>query len=383
MARRSPTSSVVRSLSMLGVLACGALPLAPAGATGSVDPQSSPLGVHDLYDVSALSATDAWAVGSLSRDGAAYETWIQHWDGERWDCVGSHSGSGLQNALYGVGIVATDDVWAVGSAQAAGERHAHTLVEHWDGSRWAVTASPRPSRSSELRGVSALARDDLWAVGSSARGPLTLHYDGTDWRQVAAAPHSGPSSTLRDVTALAGDDVWAVGSAGDETTSPLAEHWNGKRWSSYDVPAPTGSYLTSVSGTAADDVWAVGVTKTAAGGTSTLIEHWDGIAWTVVPSPDGDQAISTLTAVTAIAGDDVWAVGFRGNDHRTATFTEHWDGAAWGVVDSADGSPDANHMYGVAATSSSDVLTVGSYAVHGKDRALTERWDGAAWAITP
>lgn len=383
MATRASARRVLVSAAGLGSVLCLALPVG-AHAKALADPNSSPLGVHDLYDLSALSATDAWAVGSLSHDGSTYETWIQHWDGERWDCVGSHSGTGLQNSLHGVATVAPDDVWAVGAAQAADDNAAHTLIEHWDGSRWAVLPSPAPTRVSELRGVTVVAANDLWAVGSSARGALTLHYDGARWRQVDAAPRSPSSSTLRDVTALAPDDVWAVGSAGKgAATTPIAQRWDGKRWSSYDVPAPAGSHLVSVSGTASDDVWAVGVTTTASGGARTLTEHWNGSEWAVVTSPNGDQSVSTLTAVTAIAPGDAWAVGFRGNDRRTATLAEHWDGAGWSVVDSANGSPTANHMYGVAATSPSDVLTVGSYDVHGKDRALTERWDGTSWSITP
>lgn len=358
---------------------------APAtAATGLTGPGSSPLGVHDLYDLSALSSSDAWAVGGLSRDGSAFETWIQHWDGERWECVGSHSGSGVQDVLYGVATVASDDVWAVGSYQADAASDAHTLIEHWDGTQWAVRASPRPRGFSALSSVSAVAADDIWAVGSSTRGPLTLHYDGLHWRQVDAAPRSGRSSTLRDVTAVSADDVWAVGSAIDESGgAPLIEHWDGRSWTTHDVSAPGASYLVSVSGTGAGDLWAVGVTPVGASGTTTLAVHWNGTRWTVVHTPDGAGAINTLTGITTIAADDAWAVGYRGTSRRSATLTEHWDGSTWQVTASADGSPTANHIYGVTAVSSTDVLTVGSYDVHGKDRALTERWDGRAWSITP
>ena len=59
----------------------------------------------------------------------------------------------------------------------------------------------------------------------------------------------------------------------------------------------------SVSAVATDDVWAVGLR-----GLGTLAIHWDGTAWTIVPTPT-PEGIADLAAVVALATDDVWAVG--------------------------------------------------------------------------
>jgi hypothetical protein len=53
--------------------------------------------------------------------------------------------------------------------------------------------------------------------------------------------------------------------------------------------------LSAVSVVSASDVWAVGSSPHANGG-STLVEHWDGSAWTIVPSPNGSLAPSSLAA---------------------------------------------------------------------------------------
>ena len=57
-------------------------------------------------------------------------------------------------------------------------------------------------------------------------------------------------------------------------------------------------------------------------GFAGVIEHWDGLAWSVVPG--AYQGNSTLSAVAAIAPDDVWVVGDRSG--LQGTLLEHWDG---------------------------------------------------------
>ncbi len=69
--------------------------------------------------------------------------------------------------------------------------------------------------------------------------------------------------------------------------------------------------LHGVSALSENDVWAVGVsynTERTIG--STLIEHWNGSQWSVVPSPNPSSSINLLEAVTAVAANDVWAVGY-------------------------------------------------------------------------
>ena len=108
-------------------------------------------------------------------------------------------------------------------------------------------------------------------------------------------------------------------SDGFETFAPLAEHWDGSRWTSIPAPNPPGAMgvFSAVSGTSANDVWAVGTQHTI-GQQFGLVEHWDGSAWSVVPSPPDAGA---LNAVSAVSANDAWAVGNYA--------LEHWDGSSW------------------------------------------------------
>jgi len=77
------------------------------------------------------------------------------------------------------------------------------------------------------------------------------------------------------------------------------------------------------------------------------------------PSPQGN----TFNALTAIAADDVWAVGFKGQNEQNndaQTLTAHWNGSQWSVVPSPNLSkrgcsfPD-NTLTGASGVASNDV----------------------------
>ncbi|MFL5338332.1 MAG: hypothetical protein ACJ8H8_35485, partial [Geminicoccaceae bacterium] len=146
-------------------------------------PSPSPPAFNDyLFDVVAITANDAWAVGAtlLENSDPLDVPLIEHWDGTRWSVTPSPIPPGGDDyVLYGVAAGAPNDVWAVG-ADAAGEA---ILIEHWDGRRWRIVpGAPVGPYGGRLYGVAVLSAGDVWAVGSqiSATGspqPLALHWD--------------------------------------------------------------------------------------------------------------------------------------------------------------------------------------------------------------
>jgi hypothetical protein len=76
------------------------------------------------------------------------------------------------------------------------------------------------------------------------------------------------------------------------------------------VNGPSSPVLHGVTAVASDNVWAVGENEEVPGlGITTLIEHWNGSAWSIVPSPT-PGAYPALNAVAARSASDVYAVGF-------------------------------------------------------------------------
>src|SRR4029453_16569665 len=134
----SATPSPSPSPSPTPIPTCGFAVVASPNASG-----------HDnvLYDVSVLSSTDAWAVGEYLVDGGgALRTLIQHFDGANWTIVPSPNRlSGTDhnqtNSLRGVAAIAPNDVWAVGYT-VSDDTPYQTLTMHWNGAAWSIVDSP-------------------------------------------------------------------------------------------------------------------------------------------------------------------------------------------------------------------------------------------------
>lgn len=205
------------------------------------------------------------------------------------------AGVATRGQLLGVSAISATDVWAVGL-----DRQQHSLVEHWDGSVWRRVASPDPARrNDELNAVVAIAPDDVWVVGSFGLAHptgLVLHWDGSGWQR-RLLPYAARHSFLQDMTAISANDVWAVGVTGDDTTARTL-HYNGVAWKLVPSISSQDLGLAAVAATSSTDVWAVG---------GVLIEHWDGHSWHRVASPGAGHR-RRLTGVAAISPTDALAV---------------------------------------------------------------------------
>jgi len=318
--------------------------------------------VNVLSGVAATSASNAWAVGSFVK-GTAFQTLIERWNGTTWTQAPSPNPAGAtrDNQLTSVAATSASNAWAVGSyVSGAASALTQTLVLRWNGTRWTQVPSPSPGGTANpdrLAGVAATSASNAWAVGSYTTGSgfrtLTLHWNGTTWKQVPS-PNSGTASdanTLSGVAAIAASDAWAVGSyttgSGFRT---LTLHWNGTTWKK--VPSPNAGSgkngLLAVAATSASNAWAVGY---FAGRTANraLIEHWDGKSWTLVPSPGSSNHL--LSGVAATSASNAWAVG---------SVVERWNGKTWAMASIPNPGSNGNNLSAVTATSASNAWAVGS-----------------------
>ena len=333
---------------------------------------------NELLGVTAPSANDAWAVGwSQDPGGPQYvkRTLIQHFNGSSWDIVSSPNQRGdTLSQLFSVAAVSANNVWAVGSSNN-GSLPSRTLIQHWDGTQWSIVSSPSPDKQfNELRGIAALSANDIWTVGyrggTKSETPIEtfiLHWNGTAWAQVTSPYISGGANQLFGITAIAANDIWAVGSVAG---APLALHWNGSAWNVVSLEVGSGlstAKLTAVSGKSANDVWAVGDGKGIfTNQTFATIMHWDGTHWSEKTCraasssnpPDGYEGVGAdayFTGVSAAATNDVWAVGV----HGSGPMILHWDGEAWTAVTHPRAFPNAAVLRAVATASGGSALSVG------------------------
>jgi hypothetical protein len=195
-------------------------------------PTPSPGGVQGsmLLGVASVPDSGAWAVGCYGTPASGAEhTLALRWTGTRWARAPAPS-PGASCCLSAVTAVSPSDAWAVGTAASSVNGLDRTLVLHWDGTRWTKLASPSPRvGGSELNAVSAPSATSAWAVGDVVSNQvyrtLILRWGGARWRTVAS-PSQG-SSLLNGVSAVCGRGALAVGSGG---TASLALRWTGSRW---------------------------------------------------------------------------------------------------------------------------------------------------------
>lgn len=310
----------------------------------TVDPKD---GGNLLLGVSALSATDAWAVGGSGDPNDPTQTLYEHWDGETWSAVDGPNPGTTLNELAAVDQIAADDAWAVGrTGSGSGDA---PLITHFDGATWDVQPIPADVTSGALTGVSAAAPDDIWAVGSSGDASvgleraLILHFDGTGWTSVdPTSAVGGGRSLLLGVSALAPDDVWAVGYHHNQ---PLILQYDGKRWRR--SPTDVGGFLHAVTAGSTADVWAVG----------SIIQHFAGDTWVERGTlRDGTD----LRGIANVGENDVWAVGSRSNTNDTArAVVRRWDGGQWSPV-AGEHIPGQETLAAVTALPDGTVIAVGS-----------------------
>ena len=175
------------------------------GSSWSIIP-TAPVDTPSFSGVVALSATNAWAVGTYNGQ-TSPAALVEHWNGTQWKLVKAPNPDPNQNLLNSVtGIPGTKDLWAVGRTES------QSLIEYWHGNKWRVVSAPG---FGELFAVTALSKDNAWAVGNYFDGQnnntLIVHWNGTAWN-VVSSPNPSTASYLYGLTRVpCTNTLWAVG----------------------------------------------------------------------------------------------------------------------------------------------------------------------------
>jgi hypothetical protein len=302
--------------------------------------------------------------------------------------------------LQGVSCPVRGDCTAVGFSVYHGNQHA--LAEHWDGSSWAIEPVPHPAGALQtiLYGVSCISATSCTAVGTYypqptpglGYQPLAEHWDGTRWTiQLTPIPAGAPQAQLYGVSCASATSCTAVGfyyvGAGGKS-GPLGEHWNGTRWAIQPVPLPplaSDAQLEGVSCPTASDCTAVGE-YTLLNNTFPFAARWTGTRWTsqVLPHPAGTYFL--LLAVSCWQPGRCAAVGgsFNGSTGQPETsVVERQTGTSWTLRQ--DAAPAHTTLYGVACPSAQSCTAVGgdvlAWPPPSPGTTVAEYWDGTSWAL--
>ena len=293
------------------------------------------------------------------------------------------------------------DCTAVGFSVSDGNPQA--LAEHWDGSSWAIQPVPHPAGALQtiLYGVSCASATNCTAVGTYypqptpglGYQPLAEHWNGTRWTiQPTPLPAGSPQAQLYRVSCASATSCTAVGMYYVTTAGPfppLAEHWNGTRWAVQHVPLPalaSGGTLGGVSCPTASNCTAVGEYSQIDQNTGLFAERWDGTRWAVrvLPHPFGSEFL--LEAVSCWQPGRCAAVGgaFNGFTGRPLTsIVERQAGTSWAIQQ--DAAPAHTTLSGVACQSAQSCTAVGgdvpTWPPPSPVAPVAEHWDGTRWAL--
>ena len=181
--------------------------------------------------------------------------------------------------------------------------------------------------------------------------------------QMATTVHYGPADNASGYSAVIAptkNDAWVFGGTNPGgTSSPAAEHWDGRRWHAWPLPAGLSGFIVGAAASSPGDVWAVG-------GEYAL--HWNGSRWAVAKT--WSQA-GQATSVVAVSPGDVWVFGSSSFSGEASLGAWHYDGRAW-----TRSSGVASAIYRASAVSADDIWAItvspgGGSVVH---------YDGRAWA---
>jgi hypothetical protein len=343
---------------------------------------------NELRGVACATATSCTAVGDFANPGP-FATLAERWDGAKWRIqrtLNPADATGTQ--LSGISCVSATACEAVGFSVNSADLY-RTLAERWDGTKWRIQRTPNPAGAnpSYLEGVSCTSATACTAVGVYESHPPTLaplaeRWNGTRWT-IQRTPNPGGAAgvQLNGVSCPAIRACTAVGyyaNSDQMQARTLAERWNGTKWTVQATANPTAGSefgLYSVSCPSTTACTAVG--DFFHGTFVTLAEQWNGARWTLQATPNGTQE-SSLTGISCSSATACTAVGaFANSSFLYQTLAERWTGTRWTIQSTPDPAAQAPGVSvgGVSCTSATACTSVGNYYnTAGRQVTLAERY---------
>ncbi len=162
--------------------------------------------------LAGTSGDDVWAAIIVDVDGGSRESWLAHWDGERWhEAVPPQLGR-AQVEIMRIVARGPHDVWVLGARLADGARA--SVMVRWDGREWTEATLPTGHRG-RITSLTAAADGTLWAVGGG-QGDLGAVLRSEDGGRSWASDLAPSSVLLGDIVSIPGTAGLIVGGATDD-----------------------------------------------------------------------------------------------------------------------------------------------------------------------
>lgn len=377
--RFSRLAQVVLALSAMFLI--GAVAQASA-ATWKIQSTPSPGGSnYGLSDVSCISSSECIAVGFKSPSAAMAE----RWDGSEWKIQEVPAPEGGSNTkLFDVACFSTSCM-AVGSYEKSGVRL--PLIDRWNGSSWEVQSASAPAESTStlLAGVSCPTAESCLAVGwytKVGERPFVERWNGSSWSvETLPLPEEKTPTNLSAISCTSSTNCKAVGSYRQSftTSTMVAEHWDGTKWT-VQIPAmPTGgksSSLVSIDCKGLSSLCvATGIYTNSAGKGTPLVERWNGTSWSQMsPALPGTLVSGAISDVYCFSGSECYVVGnYTNGEGIHQPLIDEWNGISWNIFTTPEAKEGA--LVGISCTSFTQCTAVGiTHPSGGPETTLAERY---------
>ncbi len=347
------------------------------GTAWAIQPTPNPAGAEasSFAGVACASISACTAVGSYTTSAGTPVTLAEDWDGTSWAIQATPNPAGAtSSSLAAVACTSADVCSAVGSEVSGTNPAGANLAEQSASAVWTIAVTPTASTAGPLAGVSCTDRTDCVAVGRRARNSETEIWNGIRWRM---EPNHLTRVSLDSVTCLSLSFCMAAGST--------AALWGGSTWAPQAIALPPGSEgeFTGVSCSSTSACTLVGSDFLGAL-FQPVIERWNGTSWSTqrAPAPPAAVYISTLLDVSCASSTRCIAVGFAwtsGND-EFVPIAERWNGQSWSmqsVPNPGAGSAGFARLNAVSCVSNGVCMAVGTL----NGASFAERWNGKSWSI--
>jgi hypothetical protein len=380
------------------------------GTSWTIEPAPAPdifgLTGGAVRDLSCPSATACTAV-ALAPSPLASHSVAASWDGANWSNRPTPYISDVPDGtLVAVSCSSPVSCTSIGSYDKY-IFNALPLMEAWDGTSWSIKPTSAssfaiPNAPVVLSCSSPRACTGVWGGGLE-------HWDGTGWSsQQPASPTAGsPVPTLYSDIALSGVSCQSatactavggyhvfvqtgLGGGVEGPDLPLAERWNGRRWSVQSTPIPAGAagaQLNVVSCGSRISCVAIGTYSTWAGRQLMFAERWNGKNWSIQPSPATIGPSTSLSGLSCASPTTCVAVGsYRARTGHRLALAERWSGTRWSIAPlPMPAAATTDQLVAVSCATGGACTAIGSYRnAAGAQLVLVERWGGGgAWSIQP
>jgi hypothetical protein len=259
-------------------------------------------------------------------------------------------------------------------------------------------------------------------AAASAAAPAAVSATA-GWRIVSTDRRPGIDAELA-VVALSRTNAWAGGNVAPSHSSigvPFVEHWNGRHWRNWRLPAGPAGALEVLSASAWNNVWAFGENYHGAGGFALrfdghqwrVMKHWYGqitVVGAAVESPRNVWAFSGLGSVVehynghrwagvrvgpgvnwfdsaaALPGGEIWALAHAGGGEEVVTGKPSGLGYSWTatpLIGYQSGSNGSDPLTSILPVSPANVWALGGGVRidtgHPHWYPLVAHWNGTAW----